>query len=158
MKYNNWKKTREFEELWMELEKEYKEAGMSETAIKEMKAYDWEMKKKERVYCAHNQELPIYLITGDEYAEDKSQLLNDNFEAFSYEAETFMENEMWIEHFEDVRLYLAMNALSCEQRMIMRKICVERYTQENVADELGISQQAMSKRMRTIKKKIKKFY
>ena len=78
MKFNYGAEKKKFEEIWKRLEKEYAEAGMSRHAIEEMKAYDWEVFKKERTYCSHNQKINEKLFdNGDEIEFDLNAILEE---------------------------------------------------------------------------------
>lgn len=155
MRYNNYYVTKKFEEEWKILERLYAEAGMSQQSINEMKKFDWDVKKKERVYYSHNRPLPNFMINGTECDEAKVEMIDRYIDEIAYEADSFVDGEMWIEHFECEVLYSAMEKLSCQERRILRMICLEGYYQKDVAEELGISQQAISKKLKKIKRKVK---
>lgn len=59
MKFNYATEKIKFDREQEKLAKQYREAGMSEEAIQEMYAYDYELFKKQRVFCQHNQYLDV---------------------------------------------------------------------------------------------------
>ena len=56
MGFNYGLEKKRFDQRWEALEREYRAAGMEETAIQELYAYDYDMFKNERRYRTHTQE------------------------------------------------------------------------------------------------------
>lgn len=158
MKYNNRIATEKFNREWAQLEKEYRAAGMSETAIQEMRAFDWDLKKKERIFCWHNQYLPDLSVEDLDMDIEMSPLYKKFIEVLAVETEYFAEGDQWIDAVEDVKLAIGLKSLTEKQKMIMRLVYVEEYNQLTVANIMGVSEAMISKQMKAIKKKIKKFY
>ena len=78
MGFNYAAEKKKFETLWARLRREYRAAGMSDTAIQKMHDFDWEVFKQERIYRLHTQDLGIGIF--DEPSaeqEDKSRALPD---------------------------------------------------------------------------------
>lgn len=76
MGFNYAAEKKKFETLWARLRREYRAAGMSDTAIQKMHDFDWEVFKQERIYRLHTQDLGIGIF--DEPSaeqEDKSALM-----------------------------------------------------------------------------------
>ena len=77
-----------FETLWARLRREYRAAGMSDTAIQKMHDFDWEVFKQERIYRLHTQDLGIGIF--DEPSaeqENKSALMKK----FLYQKKDYIE-------------------------------------------------------------------
>ena len=56
MGFNYAAEKKKFETLWARLRREYRAAGMSDTAIQKMHDFDWEVFKQERIYRLHTQD------------------------------------------------------------------------------------------------------
>ena len=84
MGFNYAAEKKKFETLWARLRREYRAAGMSDTAIQKMHDFDWEVFKQERIYRLHTQDLGIGIF--DEPSaeqEDKSALMKKFLESVS---------------------------------------------------------------------------
>ena len=84
MGFNYAAEKKKFETLWARLRREYRAAGMSDTAIQKMHDFDWEVFKQERIYRLHTQDLGIGIF--DEHSaeqEDKSALMKKFLESVS---------------------------------------------------------------------------
>lgn len=101
MKFNYQTEKRKFESRWQSLRDEYRRAGMSDEAINAMYNYDWDMFKKERVFCRHNQ----YLCEADEKRAECST--SDMY---------FEEDKNYLESFESLALTKEIEKLSNRQK------------------------------------------
>jgi len=158
MKFNYGAEKKKFEEIWSRLEKEYAEAGMGQHAIEEMKAYDWEVFKKERTYCNHNQKINEKLFdNGDEIEFDKHPILEKYVEAFTCEDTPFMDRKHgWIEMLDHEEITIFLKA-SPDKLEILTEYIFNDKSQSEIATQMGISQGALSQQLKTIRKNLKKF-
>ncbi len=159
MKFNYRVKQLAFIEEWKRLEKEYKEAGMSEDAIREMKAFDWEMFKKERIYCMHNQLMTVnYYPDGNKSDLSRPGLMDKFFEEFSYEDKHFINDRYgWIECLDDEELIQNAKSLSLERKELLTKYVFDGKTHKEIAEEMKTKKTLVTKKLTTIKKLLKKF-
>jgi len=156
MKFNYGLEKKKFDKMWKSLEIEYLNAGMGETAIAEMKEYDWEIFKKERNYCLHTQKINEEIFdNGDEIEFDKHPILEKYMEVFSVQDQTFIDRkDGWIELLDNERIAVYLKE-SPEKLKILTEYVFNDKSQAEIAIELGISQGALSQRLKTIKKEIK---
>lgn len=157
MKFNYQKEKMKYIKRWEQLEIEYREADMSEEAIMEMKNYDWNMLKKHRVYCRHNQLLSNqFFPDGNLVDETKNGLLDSYFESFSYEEKYFQNDRYgWIEEIENEDLLKKIKLLDKERLDLLTMYVFEHKTHEEIAKELGVERSLVTKRLKTIKKFLK---
>lgn len=158
MRFNYGSEKKKFDAIWKRLEKEYEEAGMSCSAIEEMKDYDWEIFKQERKYCNHNQKINEKLFEdGDEIEENKHPILKKYIESFACEDKPFMNRKHgWIELLDHDEITVFLKAYP-EKLEILTEYVFNDKNQSEIAVELGISQAALSQQMKTIRKNLKKF-
>lgn len=131
---------------------------MSQHAIEEMKSYDWEVFKKERTYCNHNQKINEKLFdNGDEIEFDKHPILEKNIEAFTCEDTPFMDRKYgWIEMLDHEEITVFLKA-SPDKLEILTEYVFNDKSQSEIAVQMGISQGALSQQISTIRKNLKKF-
>jgi len=158
MGFNYGLEKKKFDEMWNERQKEYEKAGMSIEAIKSMKDFDWDLFNQERRFRKHNQYINDSLLIGeDEIEEGKSALLNKFFTAFSFEDKHFEDRKNgWIELLDNDELTVFLKA-SPDKLEILTEYVFNDKNQVEIATELGISQSALSQKMKTIRKNLKKF-
>ena len=154
MKFNYRIKELVFIEEWEKLEKEYKEAGMSDDAIKEMKAFDWEMFKKERIYCMHNQLMTVnYYPDGNRSDLSRPGLMDKFFEEFSYEDKHFINDRYgWIECLDDEALIEKIWELDELTIECITMYVFEGMTLEEISEKVGLEASSISRRIKKIKK------
>lgn len=159
MEFNYGLEKKRFEKKWERLEAEYREAGMREEAIEEMKAYDWETFKRERIFCIHNQFYQGHRFANDDEIEDgKDPLLEKYFYSFTTEDNYFGERRYgWIEQLDDEELIIAVKSMKIEYIEIITRYVYEEETQAEIAESLDITQQVVSRCLERIRKNIKKF-
>lgn len=157
MKFNYGREKRKFEATWEKLRKEYKEAGMSEANIQKMYEYDWEMFKKERVFCIHNQFMPDGVFDDDTYKDEGQNPLFGKFmEQLSVCDKYFSEEVMeWTEQFENEALRNCLRRLSKEQLELMREYYIQEKSVNEIAEEMGISYTAVANRLDRIRKTLR---
>lgn len=137
MQFNNGKERLAFEKEWEEKRKLYSELGMSEDATNELYEFDLDEFNSSRRYCEHCE--PI----GDIPESDLSSGVLD--------LERYGTRYWWINEIHDERLLEALNRLPKEDLELLTMHVFENYTQQEIAKALGISQPAISYRLKNIK-------
>ncbi len=141
---------------WEVLEKEYKTAGMDEDSIEEMKHFDWELFKKERVFCRHNQYLEISYLYIVEKSPEQNSLILKFIEQFSYELRCFQDSRYgWIEEIENTSLVKKIKDLNFSEIEILTMYVFEEKSQTEIAEKMNLTQATISRRLRTIRNKLK---
>lgn len=157
MKFNYATEKIKFDREQEKLAKQYREAGMSEEAIQEMYAYDYELFKKQRVFCQHNQ----YLDVDSSFVDsERSSLLAKFMHEMSVEMTFAKEDERhsWIEDVTDEHLYEALHNLTEADLDLITMLVIEGYTVVEVARLKEMSHQAISKRWKKIQKNMKNLF
>ena len=154
MKFNYRIKELVFIEEWEKLEKEYKEAGMSDDAIRKMKAFDWEMFKKERIYCMHNQLMTVnYYPDGNRSDLSRPSLMDRFFEEFSYEDKHFINDRYgWIGCLDDEALIEKIGALDELTIECITMYVFEGMPLKEISEKVGLEASSISRRIKKIKK------
>ena len=156
MKFNYQSELKKFKANQEEMIKMYQEAGMDEDAINKMLEYDWELFKKERTFCIHNQ--PMEDFDGNDSNCEETPLMKRFKENLSVEDEYMNENIFdWIESLDDVSLARGLKTLKPKQLEIMELLVVKELTHEEIAKVLGLERSAVTKNISRIKSKIKKY-
>lgn len=158
MKFNYGREKRKFEAMWEKLRKEYKEAGMSEANIQKMYEYDWEMFKKERVFCIHNQFMPDGVFDDDTYKDEGQNPLFMKFgEQMSVNDQYFCEGKFdWIEQMDNVQLINCLHKLTEDQILLLTDYYVERKSISEMANDRGLSYVAVKNRLDRLREKMRK--
>lgn len=157
MKFNYAAEKIKFDREQEKLAKQYREAGMSEEAIQEMYDYDYELFKKQRVFCQHNQ----YLDVDSSFVDsERSSLLAKFMHEMSTEMSFAKEDERnsWIEDVTDEHLYELLHNLTEADLDLLTMLVIEGYTVVEVARLKEVSHQAISKRWKKIQKNIKNLF
>ena len=143
---------RKFEMNWAETEALYRKHGMSESAIQEMREYDWDLFKAARIEAIHTQEISFQPDNDDDMTMMDSPLLMKFFERFTnqYDAHGSHSRYWWLEELSDPRLVTAILRLTDDDKELLTLIVVEGYTQEECAVKLHISQRGISYRMQAV--------
>lgn len=157
MKFNYATEKIKFDREQEKLAKQYREAGMSEEAIQEMYAYDYELFKKQRVFCQHNQYLDVDASFVD---SERSSLLAKFMHEMSTEMSFAKEDERnsWIEDVTDEHLYELLHNLKEADLELITMLVIEGYTVVEVARLKEVSHQAISKRWKKIQKNMKNLF
>ena len=125
-----------FNAKWKTLEKWYRESGMSEEAIREMREYDWsEFNSTRKFYRYGDDDVDIENIANDD----------DDFvdKAFS---------EEWIELLDTPELVLKLRKLPADYIEIVDLMLREDLTQKEIAARMNCSQQNIAKKIGKIRK------
>ena len=157
MSWNDGYERKKFEAKQKKLAEEYRKAGMTEEQIKAMYEYDFEQFKSDRTYRMHTQALQVEEF--DELDADESD--NALIKHFENELTTSIEDGehsryWWIEEIENPVFTKALKKLSQEQIELLSLIVADGYGQAEMAGILNVSQSAISQRLATIKKILKK--
>lgn len=158
MNFNYAYEKRKFDQEWLKLEREYKEAGMSDEDIQTMKAFDMEYFRLNRNTILHTCDL--------QDSEDIENNGNDDFGNIDFkriEYTTIKEQEKveihsrfwWLEEIDDSELVQKLKALSEYDLEFITKLVFDGYSQTELAEIYGIKQQNISKRLKKIKKLLK---
>ena len=145
MTWNNGYKRKQFEQNEEKLAAQYREAGMSEDAIKSMYEFDLELYRKERNFINHTQ--PLY--GNEEIVDENSNFPYENFDSSRHG---------WIEQVKNELLYEALFRLTFDEKELLTLIYIDGYSESNIAKcILKISVPAVHYRISTIYKKISAF-
>ena len=138
---------KKFEALWKKLYIQYTALGMSESAIQAMHDYDWEVFKQERVYRFHTQEMP------DEYigSEETNSTLLKKYPQLSVDFSTWWNDPCdWVEDIDNSFLAEKLKKLSRSDLELLSKYVVVGYSQTELAQQYGISQKNIRKKLQRI--------
>lgn len=153
MNFNYSYKKKKFEQEWAQLEKEYKEAGMSDKDIQTMKEFDLKYFRLNRNTVLHTCDL--------QDSEDSEKNGNDDFGNIDFnkiEYATIKEQQKvenhsrfwWIEELDSEELISKIKLLSEKDIELITLYVFEKYTQNEIGEFYGISQRAVSKRLAKI--------
>lgn len=155
MGFNYAKERRKFEVKWKTLCKQYKEAGMSESAINQLYLFDLGVFCSERSYTNHTQQLPDMYIS--ENAADHSTLLK-KFRSLScmLEEAGLSERYFWIDMIDSPELACRLKKLPISDLELLTLYVMDGYNQREIAELRGCNQSVVSRRLKKIKKFLKK--
>ena len=150
MYFNYGYERRLFEQDQAKKRREYRKAGMSEEAIKEMYEYDlyvFNSERKEIKHRAHYSEMLSYdEATGNSHYKDM-----DEFPCKQPLERVFSCMENWHENVTDPIIYAKMCNLSEMNRKIIF-LLINKYTQTEISEIIGISQPAICQRIKVLQK------
>ena len=152
MEWNDGRERALFEKEQARKREEYLAAGMTEEQIQVLRSCDEEWYRSRRREARHTQRLNITAFDEDDGDDEtKNPLLKKFLHSFSVE-DKHWENERfaWLEEIVDKQLYQAVISLSEKDKQILTLLVFDGFNQTEIAEQLGVSQQAISK-------KIKKF-
>lgn len=158
MEYNVAKERIKFFAEQDRLAKEYRKAGMTEEQIKVMFDYDYEVFKKERVFREHNNFIDLEAFEDEYVSEDKASVMDSFPDRFSTDF-TYLkpwERYEWVERIENPDLYGSLKELPESDLELITLYAIEGYLMKEIAEILGITRQAVGKRIQKLKKIIKK--
>lgn len=159
MKFNYAVEKKKFDNQWVNLKKEYEEAGMSEEAIQKIYEFDYEQFKKQRTFCRHNQYLETEVEGIGDTEESMNPLMLKYEEKFIVTAkEVYVESRFsWIEEIDNPELYDVIHEMKKEDIDLLTMLAIEGYTVTEIAKIQGIAQPTVTKKITRIKKYLKKF-
>ena len=152
MRFHYWLEKKKFEEDWEQKRIEYAAAGMPGADIQRMYEFDWALFRQERIYQTRNYPLePAYLQKRTD-ASDKSRWLLRYSNALSqtnlHDADDLSTIPNQTENPKMLSLFQQMDHTDIRLLYLL----LDGYKQAESALRLGISQQAVSKRIIKMKK------
>ena len=140
---------------------EYQAAGMTEEQIAEIVLFDEEQFRNDRRHRMHTQEFCESDFDDDEGGDNgKSPLYEKYMEQLtvSIDDEKVKKGRYgWIEDIKNIELYTALSNMSEERMDLLTSVVFEGKSITEIAKEKGLSVSAITQRMGTIKKHLKKF-
>ena len=136
---------------------EYQAAGMTEKQIAEIVLFDEKQFRNDRRYRMHTQEFcesdfdddggksPLY----EKYMEQLTVSIGDE--------KVSADRYGWIEDIKNTELYTVLSNMSEERMDLLTSVVFEGKSMTEIAKEKGLSVSAITQRMGTIKKYLKKF-
>ena len=158
MGFNYGLEKKRFDQRWEALEREYRAAGMEETAIQELYAYDYDMFKNERRYRTHTQENTGY-EEGSCDSDADSPLSRIFIERFSMTMQLDFRTEGrygWMDELDSEELTKTLKKMPEEYKEILTLMMEER-TQAEIAAKIGTSQAGICRRIKKLRELLKKF-
>ena len=144
-----------FERQQRQQAEQYRKLGMDEEQIQTMYEFDLATFRSDWRYEKHTQGLAASSF-GDGTQDDSKSALFEKFLAqLSVQPDDGHSREWWVEEIENPQLALALKELSKSDLKFITRIVIEKATQMELSEELGISQQAVSKKWRKMKKILK---
>ena len=134
---------------------QYRKLGMDEGQIQAMYAFDLDTFRSDWRYEKHTQGFAASSFGDGTQDESKSALFEKFLTQLSVPPDDGHSREWWVEEIENPQLALALKGLSKSDLEFITRIVIEKATQMELSEELGISQQAVSKKWRKMKKILK---
>ena len=135
MAYNYAREKGRFDAEWKRKASWYRKEGMSEDDIEEMRRFDLEQFNRDRAYESRRR--PLETACGS---------------CYTLMPERNSGHGGWIEELSDPRLSAKLRELPEADLEFLTLLCVDGLLQAQAAHVLGFTQQAVSKRLRKIKK------
>ena len=150
MEWNNGKERALFHKEQTKLRKQYLAAGMTEEQIQALYAHDREWYKSRRREAVHTQRLDIQTSEDEDINKD-NPLYKKFFEKLAVEDNHADYSRYgWIDELENDRLAKAVNALSDADKELLTML-IEGFNQATIALSLGMTQPAVSQRIKKIR-------
>lgn len=161
MGFNYGLEKKRFDAKWIELRMQYRAAGMDETSIEAMHAFDWNCFNKERAYRNHTQGLPEQQFDddGDSTGEDNSALLDKHMDRFAVPAKETDDRRRysWLDEIDSTKLAAALHRMSPEDIELLTLYAIDGYSVTEIARMQGVSHPTISKKLKRMKNFFKKF-
>lgn len=140
---------KKFTKEWERLEKNYREAGMTDEQIQSIREYDWQWFCSQRTYQNRNQPLP------SEQCGKESELscLFHKFDSLSYRwdnSDIDRNRYGWLSTIEDPQLFQRLCKLNIEDLELLTLLFVDGYRQADVARFWKCSRSAVAQRLKKI--------
>ena len=158
MSWNNAQERKKFEANWKKEEAEFRAAGMTEEQIRSIRELEEEQYRSDRRYYSHTQPFPAgdFGEDDEEDQDDKSTLYEKFLENIAVMPEYHSSSRFgWIEEITNEELTSKLKTLSQADLELLTMFAFDEMTQAEIAVKLGISQQAVSKKLARIKKVLK---
>lgn len=159
MKWNDGKERAKFEREQAELREQYLAAGMTEEQIQKMYAFDKSFYKERRREATHTQELDIQAFDDDSSEDELKSSLLDKFMDNLSITDSHFQNERfgWIEQIEDESISKVLKELPDKAKELLTLMVCDGLNQREIAERIGVSQQAISKKIKKIQTFFKKW-
>ena len=150
-----------FDILWDRLAVEYREAGMSPEAIEEMRKFDWDEFKRRRNCCLH--ETLFSELEPSEEPDDSdttishARLIKQMVVSDTYADTPKSDQYQWLKDVTSPALLNQLLLLSDSDLALINAYLFEGYSQAEIAKNLGISHQAVAKKLKQLKNFLKNF-
>ena len=144
-----------FERQQRQQAEQYRKLGMDEEQIQTMYDFDLATFRSDWRYEKHTQGLAASSFGDGTQDESKSALFEKFLTQLSVKPDDGHSREWWVEEIENPQLARALKGLSKSDLEFITRIVIEKATQMELSEELGISQQAVSKKWRKMKKVLK---
>ncbi len=173
MEFNYGKERKKMEDEFAKFKKEYTEAYKAECdegkihkssleeSLSEMHDFDKEVLNGNRKYVTHT--ISYYSVNfKDDHtsSEEHSPLIKNNLESFSSKEDEICERRRygWIDNIDNFKLYQAIKSLSQKDIEVLTLKIIDQKSQVEIAALYGVSNAAISKRIKRIVNKLKDFY
>ena len=144
-----------FERQQRQQAEQYRKLGMDEEQIQTMYDFDLATFRSDWRYEKHTQGFAASGFGDGTQDESKSALFEKFLVQLSVKPDDGHSREWWVEEIENPQLARALKGLSKSDLEFITRIVIEKATQMELSEELGISQQAVSKKWRKMKKILK---
>ena len=144
-----------FERQQRQQAEQYRKLGMDEEQIQTIYEFDLDTFRSDWRYEKHTQGFAASSFGDGTQDESKSALFEKFLTQLSVQPDDGHSREWWVEEIENPQLALALKGLSKSDLEFITRIVIEKATQMELSEELGISQQAVSKKWRKMKKILK---
>ena len=144
-----------FERQQRQQVEQYRKLGMDEEQIQTIYEFDLDTFRSDWRYEKHTQGFAASSFGDGTQDESKSALFEKFLTQLSVQPDAWHSREWWVEEIENPQLALALKGLSKSDLEFITRIVIEKATQMELSEELGISQQAVSKKWRKMKKILK---
>ena len=144
-----------FERQQRQQVEQYRKLGMDEEQIQTIYEFDLDTFRSDWRYEKHTQGFAASSFGDGTQDESKSALFEKFLTQLSVKPDDGHSREWWVEEIENPQLARALKGLSKSDLEFITRIVIEKATQMELSEELGISQQAVSKKWRKMKKILK---
>ena len=144
-----------FERQQRQQVEQYRKLGMDEEQIQTIYEFDLDTFRSDWRYEKHTQGFAASSFGDGTQDDSKSALFEKFLVQLSVQPDDGHSREWWVEEIENPQLALALKGLSKSDLEFITRIVIEKATQMELSEELGISQQAVSKKWRKMKKILK---
>ena len=146
-----------FERQQRQQAEQYRKLGMDEEQIQTMYEFDLATFRSDWRYEKHTQGFAASSFGDTTQDESKSALFEKFLVQLSVKPDDGHSREWWVEEIENPQLARALRQLDADGLELLSLLLVDGFTQHEIAEKLGISQSAVSQRLATARRKIKKF-
>ena len=136
---------------------QYRKLGMDEDQIQTMYEFDLATFRSDWRYEKHTQGFAASSFGDNTQDDSKSALFEKFLVQLSVKPDDGHSREWWVEEIENPQLARALRQLDADGLELLSLLLVDGFTQHEIAEKLGISQSAVSQRLATARRKIKKF-